>query len=322
MAVPTNLYQKASLKGDREDLIDKIYNTSPTETPVLSAVGRVSATNTYHEWQRDALATANKDNALIDGDDVTLDAQTATERVGNYMQIFAKKPGVSRRANIVKKAGRGSELAYIKAKSMLEIKRDIEAMIVSANAAVAPTTAVAGKSGGLGVQNNANTEHGAGGSTAAWTSGAPTTAPTAGTGRAFTEALLKAAVQKTYIASGEVPRMVIMSPNHKGVFSGFAGIAVNRYQVSKKEQGRIIGGADVYMSDFGELEIVPHYLMAGSTDVHLVNTDYVEVAYLDGFRTEELGKNGDSERVLVTADCGLAVRAPKALAKVADLTGG
>lgn len=322
MTVPTNLYQKASLKGDREDLIDKIYNTSPTETPVLSAVGRVSATNTYHEWQRDALATANKDNALIDGDDVTLDAQTATERVGNYMQIFAKKPGVSRRANIVKKAGRGSELAYIKAKSMLEIKRDIEAMIVSANAAVAPTTAVAGKSGGLGVQNNANTEHGVGGSTAAWTSGAPTVAPTPGTGRAFTETLLKSAVQKTYIASGEVPRMVIMSPNHKGVFSGFAGIAVNRYQVSKKEQGRIIGGADVYMSDFGELEIVPHYLMAGSTDVHLVNTDYVEVAYLDGFRTEELGKSGDSERVLVTADCGLAVRAPKALAKVADLTGG
>ena len=26
MAVPTNLYQKASLKGDREDLTDKIYN--------------------------------------------------------------------------------------------------------------------------------------------------------------------------------------------------------------------------------------------------------------------------------------------------------
>ena len=49
MAVPTNLYQKASLKGDREDLTDKIYNTSPTETPVLSAIGRVTATNTYHE---------------------------------------------------------------------------------------------------------------------------------------------------------------------------------------------------------------------------------------------------------------------------------
>ena len=322
MAVPTNLYQKASLKGDREDLTDKIYNTSPTETPVLSAIGRTTATNVYHEWQRDSLATANKDNALVDGDDVTLDAQTATERVGNYMQIFAKKPGVSRRANIVKKAGRGSEMAYIKAKAMLELKRDIEASIVSGNAAVAPTTSVAGKSGGLGVQNYANTDHGVGGSTAAWTTGAPTTAATAGTGRAFTETILKSAVQKAYIASGEVPRMVIMSPNHKGVFSGFAGIAVNRYQVSKKEQGRIIGGADVYMSDFGELEIVPHYLMAGSTDVHLINTDYCDVAYLDGFKTQELGATGDSEKVLVTVDCGLMVRAPKALAKCADLTGG
>lgn len=322
MAVPTNLYQKASLKGDREDLTDKIYNTSPTETPVLSAIGRVTATNVYHEWQRDSLATANKDNAQIDGDDVTLDAQTATERVGNYMQIFAKKPGVSRRANIVKKAGRGSEMAYIKAKAMLELKRDIEAAIVSNNPAVAPTTSVAGKMGGLGVQNYANTSHGGVGATAAWTSGAPTAAPTAGTNRAFTETLLKGVVQSAYIASGEVPRMVIMSPNHKGVFSGFAGIAVNRYQVSKKEQGRIIGGADVYMSDFGELEIVPHYLMAGATDVHLLNTNYADVAYLDGFRTEELGKSGDSERVLVTVDCALAVRAPKACAKISDLSGG
>ena len=322
MAVPTNLYQRASLNGVREDLTDKIYNTSPTETPVLSAIGRVTATNTYHEWQRDSLATANKDNALIDGDDVTLDSQTATERVGNYMQIFAKKPGVSRRANIVKKAGRGAEMAYIKAKSMLELKRDIEAAIVSNNPAVAPTTSVAGKMGGLGVQNYANTSHGGVGATAAWTSGAPTVAPTAGTNRAFTETLLKGVVQAAYIASGEVPRMVIMSPNHKGVFSGFAGIAVNRYQVSKKEQGRIIGGADVYMSDFGELEVVPHYLMAGSTDVHLINTNFAEMAYLDGFRTEELGKSGDSERVLVTVDCCLAVRAPKAFAKISDLSGG
>ena len=79
---------------------------------------------------------------------------------------------------------------------------------------------------------------------------------------------------------------------------------------------------DVYMSDFGELEVVPHYLMAGATDVHLINTDYCDVAYLDGFKTQELGTTGDSEKVLVTVDCGLMVRAPKALAKCADLTGG
>ena len=87
MAVPTNLYQKASLKGDREDLIDKIYNTSPTETPVLSAVGRVSATNTYHEWQRDALATANKDNALIDGGQLVTPFADRTASPRGYLLV-------------------------------------------------------------------------------------------------------------------------------------------------------------------------------------------------------------------------------------------
>jgi len=113
-----------------------------------------------------------------------------------------------------------------------------------------------------------------------------------------------------------------MSPNHKTLFSSFTGIAVNRYQVGKKEQGRIIGGADVYMSDFGELEIVPHYLMSGATDVHLLNTEYGELAFLDSFRTQEIGKTGDSEKVMITADVTLAIRAPKAFGKISDLSGG
>lgn len=116
MAVPTNLYQKDSLKGNREDLIEKIFQTSPTETPITSAAGRVTATSTFHEWQRDSLAAANADNAMIDGDDTALQAQVATERVGNHLQIFSKVIGTSRRANIIKKAGRGSEQALLKPK--------------------------------------------------------------------------------------------------------------------------------------------------------------------------------------------------------------
>lgn len=116
MAQPANLYDKYDLTGVREDLIDKIFNTSPTETPVITAFGRSSANNTYHEWQRDSLATANKDNALIDGDDFSAQALVPTTRVGNYCQIFHAQPAVSRRANIVKKAGRAAEMAYQKPK--------------------------------------------------------------------------------------------------------------------------------------------------------------------------------------------------------------
>ena len=204
----------------------------------------------------------------------------------------------------------------------MELKRDIEAMVVSSNVAVLGSGAAASKSAALGAMIYTNAQHGAGGSTPAHTSGAATVAPTAGTGRAFTEALLKAGVQATYTSSGKVPPAVYLSPAHKTVFSGFAGIAVNRYQVQNGKQGRIIGGADVYMSDFGEMEIVPHYIMAGSTNVYGLNPQYGSIAYLRGFMSSPLAKTGDSTKEQVLVDATLQLDAENVHFKVADLTGG
>ncbi len=323
MAQPTNIFDRVGINNSvREDLIDKIYNVSPEEVPVSTAFGKTTATNTYHEWQRDTLAAANKDNALIDGDDFSATAITGTDRIGNYTQTFAKQPAISRRANIVKKAGQKTAMAYAKAKMMKEMKRDIEASILSNNAAVAGNSTTASKSAGMGAFLYSNISSGSGGSTPSNTAGAPTVAPTAGTNRTFTEALLKTVVQSAYTNSGAVPSMVVMTPSHKSTFSGFTGIAVNRYQVSKKEQGRIIGGADVYMSDFGELEIVPHYIMTSSAPntVFLCNPEYASLAFLDGFRSTSIGPTGDSEKELITADLCLRVDSEKAFAKITDLT--
>jgi hypothetical protein len=321
MAQPANLYDRYDINPSvREDLIDKIYNVSPEKVPITTAFGRASATNTYHEWQRDQLATPDKDNAMIDGDDFAAQAITPTERIGNYCQIFAKRPAVSRRANVVKKAGQSNAMAYQKAKMLTEVKRDIEAMVLSDNPAVAGSSAAPSKSAGLGAMVYTNVSHGAGGSTPAQTAGAALVAPTAGAARPFTEQLLKDVLAKVFTTSSDMPEMAVMSPHHKDLFSAFTGIAANRYQVTKKEQGRIIGGADVYMSNFGELTIVPHYVMVGSTNVFLINPDYAELAFLDGFRFEQMGKTGDSDKVLLTADVTLRVDSEKAFGKVADLT--
>ena len=322
MTVPTNLYQKASLKGNREDLLDKIFNTSPAETPITSAMGRVTAVTDFHEWQTDSLAAASAANKMIDGDDVTLDAQVATVRIGNHLQIFNGTVGVSRRANIVKKAGRGMEMPYLKGKKMLELKRNIEAMVLSpTQVAIAATTSVAGQSGGLGVQCVSNPLHNGAGATAAWTSGAPTAAITAGTNRTFTKALLDTACQNIYTTSGQFAEMLVVSPAHKVLFSAFTGIAQNRLEVKgKRQQGAVVAGADVYMSDFGSLSVVPHYLMSGADTAYVLNTDYLDMAFLDGFKTTDLAKTGDSDKVLITADCCLSVRAPTAQAKIANLT--
>ena len=82
----------------------------------------------------------------------------------------------------------------------------------------------------------------------------------------------------------------------------------------------IVGGAEVYLSDFGGLTVMPHYLMAGSDTAYVLNSDYIDLAFLDGFKTTDLAKTGDSDKVLVTADCALAVRASAAQGKISDLS--
>ena len=193
-------------------------------------------------------------------------------------------------------------------------------MILSNNLAVAPTTSVAAKSGGLGIQLYVNALHGGSGATPAWTTGAPTAALTAGTNRTFSKTLLDTACQNVFGQSGKFVEMAVVSPSHKALFSGFTGIASNRFEVKGKQQGVVVGGADVYLSDFGAITIVPHWAMVGATDVFLLNTEFIDTAWLDGFQTSKLGKSGDSERELITADVCLAVRASKAQAKIANLT--
>ena len=322
MALPTNTYTRYSVGTNaREDLIDKITNTSPEETPVISSFGRDTAENTYHEFQRDSLRAANKDNAALDGDDATGSAKTAPGRVANYCQIFQDSITVSGRAEVVKKAGMKSAMAYHKAKAYKELQRDMEAALLSANPAVAGATGTAPKAGGLGVLIYTNALHGAGGSTTAHTSGAPTTAPVAGTARAFAEPLLKTAVANTFNSCGKVPGMVVCSMSHKQTFSGFTGIAVNRYQVSKGEkQGKIVGGADVYLSDAGEMEIVPHYIMSGATVVYGLNTEFGDAVYLRGFQSTPLGKTGDNVKEQVLVDATFRLTGEAACFKIADLT--
>jgi len=321
MPIPVNTYTRVTASTNvREDLIDKITLTNPDETPIISASGKETAENTFREWQRDNLRAANANNAALDGDDATATAKVPPSRVANTCQIFQDTIQVSGRAEKVKKAGMKSAMAYYKAKSYKELQRDMEAAVVSKNLSVADNGSVPGKFAGLGRLIYTNAFHGVGGSTPAHVSGAATTAIVAGTNRAFTESLLKVAVQQTFVNSGKAPEQVFMSPSHKTLFSAFVGIAVNRVDLGKKEQGRIVSGADVYVSDFGQLEIVPHYLMAGSNMVLGLNTEYIDMAYLRGFMSTPLAKTGDSERAQTLVDVTLQLTSEVAQFKIDDLT--
>nr|WP_156480905.1 DUF5309 family protein [Variovorax sp. PAMC 28711] len=76
------------------------------------------------------------------------------------------------------------------------------------------------------------------------------------------------------------------------------------------------------MSDFGNLEVVPHYIMAGSTMVFGLNPDYIDIAYLRPFFADELGNTGDNTKAQVIVDATVRVTSENCQFKIADLTGG
>src|SRR5215472_5548699 len=127
MSAPTNTTTTLVSVGNREDLEDVIYRVAPEDTPFTSNIGKVTAKAVYHEWQTETLATPNANNAQLEGDDIaTLDAPNLTARVGNYCQIVRKSGGVSGTEEIVKKAGRTSEMNRQKTLKGIEAKRDLQ----------------------------------------------------------------------------------------------------------------------------------------------------------------------------------------------------
>ena len=311
-------YQTYTAIGQREDLSDVIYNISPTDTPFMSSVGKTKATATYHEWQTDSLAAPALGGA-VEGADASSITAAPTTRIGNRTQIFTKSVAVAGTLEAVDKAGRKSEKAYQLAKVSAELKRNIELTLLSNQVSAAGNSSTARTLGGLQAWLSTNYD----GGTSGVAGSAGSTARTDGTNRTFTETILKTVVAEVYTAGG-TPKVLMVNPAHKQVVSAFAGIAAQRYMAPSNEPTTIIGAADVYMSDFGTISVVPNRFMnstnSGSETAFLVDPDMAAVAYLRPFQTIELAKTGDSEKTQLLAELTLEVKNEAAHGIIADLS--
>lgn len=320
MTAPTNLETTVTSVGQREDLSDVIYRVAPERTPFFSAISKSKAKARYHEWQTETLAAANADNAALEGDNVgTLDAANRTTRLGNYCQIFTKTGGVSRTQEVVDMAGRKSEMARQKALKGLEIKRDVEARIIANKASRNESGSDARLTAGALAFIETNDSVGTGGSSGGFASGV-VSAATDGTLRTLTEALLKTVLAARFNEAGDSTSLVAyMSASHKQTMSAFTGIADIRREVRGQDQAIITGAADVYVSDFGSVSLVPH-AYGLSRDVLIVDPEMASFAVLDGFKTKTLAKNGDNERFQITYEGAYCDNNEKAHAALRDLT--
>ncbi len=295
MAQPDNTFDSYDAVGIREDLENVIYDVSPEETPFYTTCKKVTASNTYHEWQTDALR-ASGSNAHIEGDATTAEARVATTRLGNYTQIFKNAVVIPDTDKGLDKAGRASEMAYQVLKIAKEQKLDIEKALFDNNARVAGDATTARELAGTETWFTSTIQNrGTGGAHAA---GTGVDARTDGTQTVFNQTKFDAIMQNCWEKGGK-PDSVYLSAYLMNLALAFTG---NNNQRSSVQAGdkKVIKSLDVYVTPWGTIEFIPSRENRGRT-VHVMQDDMWAVAVLRGTKNVELAKTGDnSTRQVVT----------------------
>lgn len=295
MAQPTNTYESYDMVGIREDLSDIINDYSPTDTPLYSGVGKTDATNTYHEWQTDALRSSAV-NAHVEGDDTTASARSPTVRLGNYTQIFKDAVTVSGTQSALNKAGRGDELDYQMLKVGREIRLDIEKALLDNQARAAGSANTgARRLAGVPAWLKTNTVHESGSSGADPTGDGTDARTDDGTPVAFTQARMDTMLQSIATNSRRSNNLTVLlnAFQYKHALT-FTGNNNQRATITARD-GAVANVIDVYMTPWGIVDFV-HSIEIRARDVLALDMDTFKVAVARGFAVEDLAKTGDNEK--------------------------
>jgi hypothetical protein len=310
--------------GKREDVHDAIYDISPIDNPVTVMAKKLKADNTLHQWQTDALAAAAV-NKQIEGDDATYASASPTTMLSNRTMISSKTVMVSRTADRISKYGRARETARLVTKKGKEIKKDIELAFCGMQGSSVGGAGTARQAAGLramitnfraatGAANTAGTVPGY--SSSDW---ALTAAD--GTVSTFIEADLKAALELAWTDGGD-PSVVITNSKQKARMSAFAGAsAFDGFHVNggRAQQGAVIAGIDLYVSDFGSHKVVLSRGM-GQTGVLCLDPEYIGIAWFDKLKVEDLAKTGDATKKQLVCEYTFVAQNPDAHAQVIGCT--
>jgi hypothetical protein len=315
-------FETYTVKGDREDLSDVIYNIDPIDCPVMSSIGRGTATNVSHEWQTDQLEAAAY-NAQVEASETTFAVVTPTIRPTNICQISDKSVVISGTNEAVDKAGRGSEMAYQLARKSKSLKRDMEYTITRDQDGAAGASDVARKLwsmenwlGPAPVGGSVTSSRGAGaGADPVFTAGTPSTGVVDGTARPLLESYFKAVLQACWTNGGDAS-LIVTGPFNKATISSFSG---NSTRFDKGEDKTLVSAIDIYVSDYGTHRIVADRF-SRDRSVLCLDPSLWSIDYLRPFMQTPLAKTGDAEKRLLNVEYTLRASNHFGSGIVADLT--
>ena len=238
-------------------------------------------------------------------------------RLGNICQISDKVARVTGTQRAVEHAGRDDELEYQEMLKGLELKRDMESILVGTNAAkVTGNDTTARKTASILSWIKTNTSKGAAGADPAAADGTGTR--TDGTQRAFTEANLKTVLQAIWNSGGK-PDVIMTGGFNKQVFSTFTGRATPTEDTKAK---KIVASVDFYEFDFGKLIGDAEPLPCAPATCWCCKWTCGRSPILNGRKMVSipLAKTGDSERRQMLSEYTLVARNEKASGGVFDNT--
>ena len=270
----------------------------------------------------DELAAPNMNNAVIDGDDITQDDTKLGQRVGNHCQTSVKQVKVSTRAQASNTIGYANALSEQVIRRQQELRRDLEAIALSNQASVADDGTVPGKAGALGSWLETNVSGGTPGGFDFATG--LTTAPTVAAGHGLTEVEVRDVMESVYMEGGEADIMMSI-PSVIRKFSEYLFTASARVATLMSDQGKsrekaaALGSISVFVTDHGTLQLISNRLQQTydaddsppMANVYLLDTTYLRMTYLRGFRTEPMAKTGLYDKRLMSVDWTLKVLTEK-----------
>ena len=322
-----------SAVSNREDLTDVLSILAPEETPILSSLNKQKANATFVEWTVDSLA-APVTAGIREGADVGTftDKFAGRARLGNYVQKFRRDFQVSDLQEAVDSVG-PAKIAQAEAKSIRELKRDIEATLASANdRAVEDGSSTAYALRGLGdwLDSAGPSDVPAGFRTPA---ASIYTATEAGTTE-FGEEALNDIITSIFEQTGSTnDLMLIADTGLRRVIADFArtsGSSDNSVRNVNFDggSGQITLRVDMYESDHGVVSIVngnpscmPNF--GGSTansSGYLINPEYAGIHELIALGSTRLPNQGGGERGYVDCALTLGVYHPQAHGLIQDVT--
>lgn len=311
-----------SAVSNREDLSNELSILAPEETPILSLCGKGKATATFTEWTVDSLASPAT-TGISEGSDVTSfsDKFADRARLGNYIQLMRRDYLVSNLQQAVTSVG-PANVAQAEAKSMREIKRDIEATIASDNE--------------MTVENGAGTPYGMRGLGKWIQSTAQATNPVPEAYRTPSGSIISSTISETtfngligsiFAKNGEMNSLTLVAnvalrqliSNFTRAQPSNAGVT---YHVNQDATSKAITlSVNLYDSDFGLVKIVngnPSCMPTASTNVgYVLNPKYLAFNTLIPMGATRLENQGGGERGFVDVAGTLCVKHPQAHGKIA-----